>query len=51
MGHAGVSDARDKEAEWDDGRWEVSFESGRTEYEYHISAEGKVLRWEKDQDD
>ncbi|MBQ7229958.1 MAG: PepSY domain-containing protein [Oscillospiraceae bacterium] len=50
MGHAGVSDARDKEAEWDDGRWEVSFESGRTEYEYHISAEGKVLRWEEDRD-
>lgn len=51
MNHAGVSEARDQDAEWDDGRWEVSFESGRTEYEYHISAEGKVLRWEKDLDD
>ena len=51
MNHAGVSEARDKDAEWDDGRWEVSFESGRTEYEYYISAEGKVLRWEKDQGD
>ena len=51
LDHAGVSDARDKEVEWDDGRWEVSFDSGRTEYEYHISAEGKVLRWEKDHDD
>ena len=51
MNHAGVTEARDKDAEWDDGRWEVSFESGRTEYEYHISVEGKVLRWEKDQDD
>ena len=51
MNHAGVTEARDQDAEWDDGRWEVSFESGRTEYEYHISAEGKVLRWEKDQDD
>ena len=50
MGHAGVSDVRDKETEWDDGRWEVSFESGRTEYEYDISAEGKILRWEEDRD-
>ena len=51
MNHAGVSEARDKDAEWDDGRWEVSFESGRTEYEYHISADGTVLRWEKENDD
>ena len=50
LSHAGVSDVRDKEAEWDDGRWEVSFESGRTEYEYDISAEGKILRWEEDRD-
>lgn len=49
--HAGVSDARDKDAEWDDGRWEVSFESGGTEYEYNISADGKVLSWEKENDD
>ena len=51
LSHAGVSDARDKDVEWDDGRWEVSFESGRTEYEYHISADGTVLRWEKENDD
>ena len=51
LSHAGVSDARDKDVEWDDGRWEVSFDSGRTEYEYHISAEGKILRWEKEHDD
>jgi len=51
MNHAGVSEVRDQDAEWDDGRWEVSFESGSAEYEYHISAEGKVLRWEKDLDD
>ena len=51
MSHAGVSDARDRDVEWDDGRWEVSFDSGRTEYEYHISAAGDILRWEKDHDD
>ena len=51
LSHAGVTDARDKEAEWDDGRWEVSFDSGRTEYEYKISADGKILRWEKDIND
>ena len=51
LSHAGVTDARDKEAEWDDGRWEVSFESGHTEYEYKISADGTILRWEKDNDD
>ena len=51
MSHAGVSDARDRDVEWDDGRWEVSFDSGRTEYEYHISASGDILRWEKDHDD
>lgn len=50
LSHAGVSDARDKDAEWDDGCWEVSFESGRTEYEYHISAEGEILRWKEDRD-
>jgi uncharacterized membrane protein YkoI len=51
LNHAGVTDARDRDVEWDDGRWEVSFESGRTEYEYHISASGSILRWEKEQDD
>lgn len=48
LSHAGVTDAYDKEAEWDDGRWEVSFDSGRTEYEYKISADGTILHWEKD---
>lgn len=51
LDHAGVSDARDRDVEWDDGRWEVSFESGRTEYEYDISADGTILRWEKEIDD
>ena len=51
LSHAGVSDPRDRDVEWDDGRWEVSFESGRTEYEYHISYDGKVLHWEKETDD
>lgn len=50
LNHAGVSNPRDKDVEWDDGRWEVSFESGRTEYEYKISASGSILRWEKDYD-
>ena len=51
LSHAGVTDARDKEAEWDDGRWEVSFDSGRTEYEYKLSADGTILHWEKDIND
>ncbi len=52
LNHAGVakSDTRDRDVEWDDGCWEVSFEAGRTEYEYQISAAGKVLRSEKDVD-
>ena len=49
--HAGVTEVRDRDVEWDDGRWEVSFESGRTEYDYDISADGKILRWEKETDD
>ena len=51
LNHAGVTDVRDKDVEWDDGRWEVSFESGRTEYDYKISADGSILRWEKENDD
>ena len=51
LSHAGVTDAYDKEAEWDDGRWEVSFDSGRTEYEYKLSADGTILHWEKDIND
>ncbi|MBQ7099126.1 MAG: PepSY domain-containing protein [Oscillospiraceae bacterium] len=51
LNHAGVTDVRDKDVEWDDGRWEVSFDSGRTEYDYKISADGTILRWEKETDD
>lgn len=51
LNHAGVTDVRDKDVEWDDGRWEVSFDSGRTEYDYKISADGTILRWEKENDD
>lgn len=50
MNHAGVSDVRDRDVEWDDGRWEVSFESGGNEYDYVISADGTILRWEKERD-
>lgn len=51
LGHAGVSDTFDREVEWDDGRWKVSFQSGRTEYDYDISADGTILHWEKELDD
>ena len=53
LNHAGLtaSDIRDRDCEWDDGRWELSFESGRTEYEYKISADGTILKAEKDTDD
>ena len=50
MSHAGVSDIRDRDVEWDDGRWEVSFESGAYDYDYDISADGTVLHWEKEHD-
>lgn len=49
--HAAVTDARDRDIEWDDGRWELSFESGSTEYEYDIAADGTILHWEKDVED
>ena len=51
LDHAGITNARDRDVEWDDGRWEVSFESCHTEYEYDISADGTILRWEKEIDD
>ena len=51
LDHAGVADARDRDVEWDDGRWEVSFDADRTEYEYHISADGEILGAKKDIDD
>ncbi len=51
LNHAGVTDPRDRDVEWDDGRWEVSFESGRTEYDYKISADGTILRWNKESND
>ncbi len=51
LGHAGISDVFDRDVEWDDGRWEVSFQSGRTEYDYDISADGAILRWEREIDD
>lgn len=51
LNHAGVTDARDRDVEWDDGRWEVSFDSGRTEYDYYIAADGSILRWDQEQND
>ena len=51
LNHAGVTDPRDRDVEWDDGRWEVSFDDRRTEYDYKISADGTILRWEKEHDD
>ena len=51
LNHAGVTDVRDRDVEWDDGRWEVSFDDRRTEYDYKISADGTILRWEKEHDD
>ena len=51
LNHAGVTDARDRDVEWDDGRWEVSFDSGRTEYDYYIAADGSILRWDQEHND
>ena len=51
LNHAGVTDVRDRDVEWDDGRWEVSFDSGRTEYDYYIAADGSILRWDQEHND
>lgn len=51
LNHAGVTDVRDRDVEWDDGRWEVSFDAGRTEYDYYIAADGSILRWDQEQND
>ncbi len=53
LSHAGLSksEIRDRDVEWDDGCWEVSFDAGRTEYAYKISAQGKILHSEKEYDD
>lgn len=51
LNHAGVTDARDRDVEWDDGRWEVSFDAGRTEYDYYIAADGSILRWDQEHND
>ena len=51
LNHAGVTDARDRDVEWDDGRWEVSFDAGRTEYDYYIAADGSILRWDREHND
>ena len=39
------------DVEWDDGRWEVSFDAGRTEYDYYIAADGSILRWDQEHND
>ena len=51
LNHAGVTDVRDRDVEWDDGRWEVSFDAGRTEYDYYIAADGSILRWDREHND
>lgn len=51
LNHAGVTDVRDRDVEWDDGRWEVSFDAGRTEYDYYIAADGSILRWDQERND
>ena len=51
LNHACVTDVRDRDVEWDDGRWEVSFDAGRTEYDYYIAADGSILRWDQERND
>ena len=51
LNHAGVTDVRDTDVEWDDGRWEVSFDAGHTEYDYYIAADGSILRWDQEHND
>ena len=51
--HAGVQESQvyDLDVELDDGRYEVSFDSGQYEYEYEINAEnGNIISFEKDYD-
>lgn len=46
------SKVRDLEVELEDGKYEISFESGNTEYEYEIDATtGKIIKAEKENDD
>ena len=54
LNHAGVKadSIRGYEIELDDGVYEISFEKGRTEYEYEIKATtGEILRHSKEKDD
>lgn len=51
LAHAGVSAPRDRDVEWDDGIWEVSFDADGREYEYHISPSGEILSSEQEFDD
>lgn len=42
-----VNETRDLEVEYDDGKYEISFEVKNVEYEVEVSLSGKVLKFEK----
>lgn len=47
--HAGISEAEAVDRSWEtgDGRYEIDFDHGGYEYEYHISSDGQILHWER----
>ncbi len=51
--HLGITEAdtHDRDCEFDDGRFEISFNVGNTEYEFEISTTGEILHMEKEIDD
>ncbi len=51
--HLGITEAdtRDRDYEFDDGHFEISFNVGRTEYEFKISTTGEILHMETEIDD
>lgn len=45
-----ASEITEYEIELDDGKYEISFNVGKNEYDYEISTDGKILKKEVDQD-
>ncbi len=46
-----VNEVRDLEVELDDGKYEICFEVKNVEYEVKVSLTGKILKFEKENDD
>lgn len=51
LNHAGISNPSYIKAEYDDGKYEVSFYYNNYEYEYEISSNGTIINFEKEYED